>query len=99
LSEKPPHLPRSAIDQAGRLADELLDLLTNRNGFFAYGPALQVLPSNSTAMSWGLAEWNEPGQWKHDYQSFVDSRTLLRGRYFRQSVFDQEQQRPPYSGS
>jgi hypothetical protein len=72
LSDEQPHLPPSVTDQAGRLANDLLDLLRNRNGFFAFGPALHVFPANSTAMSWGLTEWNMPGLWKHEYQSFVD---------------------------
>jgi hypothetical protein len=70
------------IDQAGHLASELEELLFERNGFFAFGPALHVFPSASTDLSWGLVEWNMPGLWKHEYQHFVDP-----GLCFAEDVF------------
>lgn len=72
LSDATPHLSPAIIDQAGRFADELLQLLETRNGFFAFGPALHVFPSRSSGVSWGLAEWNMPTLWKHTYSAFVD---------------------------
>ena len=72
LSEAPPCLPPSCMAAAGPLAGELIELLTARNGFFAFGPALHVFPTASSDLSWGLVEWNMPGLWKQEYLSFVD---------------------------
>jgi hypothetical protein len=64
------------------LAGGLIDLLSARNGFFAYGPALHVFPSESTDLSWGLVDWNMPGLWKHEYLAFVDP-----GLCFAEDIF------------
>ena len=64
------------------MAGELIDLLRARNGFFAFGAALHVFPCESTDFSRGLVEWNEPGLWKHEYQSFVDP-----GLCFAEDIF------------
>jgi hypothetical protein len=68
--------------EAGPLASELLELLHARHGFYAFGPALHVLPCASTDLSWGIADWNMPGLWKHAYHSFVDP-----GLCFAEDVF------------
>jgi hypothetical protein len=77
-----PTLPPSLTSMAGPLATELMELLQGRNGFFAFGAALHVYPSQSTELSWGLVDWNMPGLWKHEYASFVDP-----GLCFAQDVF------------
>lgn len=82
LSASIPHLPASTLAEAGPLATELIDLLEARNGFFAFGPALHVFPSESTDLSWGLVDWNMPGLWKCEYLSFVDP-----GLCFAEDVF------------
>ena len=82
LSEAKPRLPPSIAAEAGSLAGELIDLLRARNGFFAFGAALHVFPCESTDFSRGLVEWNEPGLWKHEYQSFVDP-----GLCFAEDIF------------
>jgi hypothetical protein len=82
LSEAKPQLISSLLAEAGPLAGELADLLDARNGFFAYGPALHVLPTESTHLSWGLIDWNMPGLWKHEYASFIDP-----GLCFAEDVF------------
>jgi len=63
-------------------APELLELLNSRNGFYAFGHALHVFPSGSTDLSWGLVDWNMPGLWKHEYQSFIDP-----GLCFAEDIF------------
>jgi hypothetical protein len=64
------------------LAGELVELLTARNGFFAFGSALHVFPTQSSDLSWGLVEWNMPSLWKHEYLSFVDP-----GLCFAEDIF------------
>src|SRR5260370_41419468 len=70
------------ISAAGPLAAELIELLHARNGFYAFGPALHIFPSESTDLSWGLLDWNMPGLWKHEYADFVDP-----GLCFAEDVF------------
>jgi hypothetical protein len=51
---------------AGALAPALAAMLAERNGFYAFGPALHVL---STAE---LVAWNAPTLWKDAYAGFPD---------------------------
>jgi len=82
LCDAAPSLSALTLGEAGALAPELDELLRERNGFFAFGPALHVFPSASTELSWGLAEWNMPGLWKYEYQQFVDP-----GLCFAEDIF------------
>jgi hypothetical protein len=82
LSDANPGLPPATAAAAGPLAGELVDMLTARNGFFAFGPALHVFPCESSELSWGLVDWNMPGLWKHEYLSFVDP-----GLCFAEDIF------------
>jgi hypothetical protein len=82
LSDANPGLPPATAAAAGPLAGELIDMLTARNGFFAFGPALHVFPCESCELSWGLVDWNMPGLWKHEYLSFVDP-----GLCFAEDIF------------
>src|SRR4029077_18349747 len=65
-------LPPFVESAAGPLAGELQALLRVRNGFYAFSNALHVFPAVSSDLSWGLEDWNMPGLWKHEYESFVD---------------------------
>ena len=82
LCDAAPRLPPSLLAAAGPLAAELVELLQARNGFYAFGPALHILPSQSSDRSWGLVDWNMPGLWKHEYADFVDP-----GLCFAEDVF------------
>ena len=75
-------LPPFVESAAGPLAGELQALLQVRNGFYAFSNALHVFPSASSDLSWGLEDWNMPGLWKHEYETFVDP-----GLCFAQDVF------------
>jgi hypothetical protein len=82
LSAANASLSPSTQASAGSLAPDLLALLNARNGFFAFGPALHVFPTESSNLSWGLEDWNRSGLWKHAYASFVDP-----GLCFAEDVF------------
>ncbi len=82
LSNATPRLSPLTLAAAGPLAPELIELLHARNGFYAFGPALHIFPSESTDLSWGLLDWNMPGLWKHEYADFVDP-----GLCFAEDVF------------
>jgi hypothetical protein len=82
LSKAEAVLPPFVESAAGPLAGELQALLRVRNGFYAFSNALHVFPSVSSDLSWGLEDWNMPGLWKHEYESFVDP-----GLCFAQDTF------------
>src|SRR5215472_11112341 len=82
LSSAKPSLPASMMAEAGALARELIHLLEERNGFYAFGSALHVFPAESADLSWGLVDWNIPSLWKHEYLSFVDP-----GLCFAEDIF------------
>jgi hypothetical protein len=54
-------------------SEQLMELLTGRNGFFCFEGALRVFPSVTGDVSWGLFDWNSPGLWKCEYEGLADS--------------------------
>lgn len=71
LSESIPHLSGECSLLAGRLAPELLELLLMRNGFAAYGGALQVFPAGDSAKNIALEHWNSESLWRSEYGSLA----------------------------
>ena len=61
---------------APKIEAELRELLTAKNGFYAFEQALHVLPSQSMGESNGLDSWNTPGLWISNYGG------LAEGCYF-----------------
>lgn len=72
LCEQKPELSVRLHSLAGTLADELLRMLYQRNGFYALESALHVFPSYSCQEEVGLEEWNENTLWRNDYKGLVD---------------------------
>lgn len=52
---------------AGERFGEISDLLSRKNGFFAFESALRVFPSESSAASVGLSDWNSDTGWRTSY--------------------------------
>lgn len=71
LNHSKPSLPVEVEDIAGSLKSELLDMLSQRNGFYALENALHVYPSQSTAYEIGLREWNENALWRDSYKDLI----------------------------
>lgn len=57
---------------AGALAEQLLDMLRRRNGFYALESALHVFSTHSSENGIGICEWNESGLWRSDYKGLAD---------------------------
>jgi len=72
LTEQEPVLPGQLSTLAGSLADGLLEMLRQRNGFYALEGALHVFPSHSSQQEIGLVDWNENILWRNDYQGLAD---------------------------
>lgn len=72
LNDGKPHLPPNLEEQAGPLAAELVGLLHQKNGFYAFESALHVFPAQSTQREMGLDRWNAPGGWRSAYNGMAD---------------------------
>lgn len=72
LSDRDPVLSDSLRGLAGALADDLLSMLREKNGFYAMESALHVFPSHSKQQNIGLDEWNDPGTWRNQYKGMAD---------------------------
>jgi hypothetical protein len=57
---------------AGEREAELSELLTLRNGFFAFESALRVFPSGSAVAGRSLEEWNAGPAWRDAYGGSAD---------------------------
>jgi hypothetical protein len=53
-------------------ATELEELLSVKNGFYAFDSALLVRPLSCAGAPLGISEWNEPELWKYEYGSSLD---------------------------
>lgn len=72
LSEHEPELTGRLRGLAGSLADDLLRMLHQRNGFYALEGALHVFPAHSSQEEIGLDDWNEDTLWRNDYKGSAD---------------------------
>ena len=70
------------VDRFGVLGKELAELLSVRNGFYAFESALLIRPLRNQGTPSGLLEWNDPGSWKGQY---MDSMTDIL--FFAEDVF------------
>src|SRR5580692_6635587 len=61
---------RRVLGEAYALLD---DLLTARNGFYAFHRALHVFPLFGNAGEIGLVDWNAPTLWRNDYPDMAPS--------------------------
>jgi len=69
-----------------RLQSQLLELLSLRNGFFAFEAALRVFPAGPTLYGYALDEWNAPDLWRAHYNGLADgafffAEDLFGGQY------------------
>ena len=71
LNSVAPSLSLELTGQAGVLADELLEMLSTRNGFYALESALHIFPSHSTESDIGLDEWNSESLWRSEYKEML----------------------------
>lgn len=72
LSDHEPVLTEQLRGLAGSLADGLLSMLCERNGFYALESALHVFPSHSGQQEIGLDKWNENALWRAEYRGMAD---------------------------
>lgn len=73
LSLEAPLMAETQLRQAGFLAEELLQLLAEKNGFYAFESALHVFPARSSGAERGLHEWNAPELWISKFAGLADN--------------------------
>jgi hypothetical protein len=71
LSGRAPRLSEECAALAGPLADDLLALLSVKNGFYAFESALLVFPADPEHDR-GLERWNSRDVWRDEYGSLAD---------------------------
>lgn len=67
----------------GQRGSELLAVLEERNGFFAFESALLVRPSGLSKRVRSLESWNAPGLWRDSYEGTP----LQAGFFFAEDAF------------
>lgn len=72
LSERKPEISGQSHRLAGALADQLLGMLFQCNGFYALENALHVFPTHSSRQEIGLCDWNENALWRSAYKGLAD---------------------------
>lgn len=72
LSEYEPEISGELRTLAGSLADDLLRMLCQRNGFYALESALHVFPARSSQQEIGLDDWNDNALWRDAYKELAD---------------------------
>jgi len=72
LCDHAPALKGKLVTMAGALGNDLLQLLTERNGFYCFESALHVFPSGCAASVMSIERWNSTDLWRKDYASAVE---------------------------
>lgn len=72
LSDASPQLAGECLLLAGELGKELLDLLWERNGFYAFESALHVFPADESRRLVGISQWNAQTLWRAEYDGLAD---------------------------
>ena len=67
LCNSEPRLPVSLVRMAGTGSDELLELLVERNGFYAFESALHIFPSNCSDSLMDIETWNTNTLWRDEF--------------------------------
>lgn len=63
---------RELFPDAPASADALGELLSRKNGFYAFESALLVRPLTHCGAPLGISEWNAPALWKYEYGGALD---------------------------
>jgi hypothetical protein len=60
------------FESHGQLAEELRNLLRQRNGLYAFESALHVFPAAPFEHEMTLGRWNSFGLWRHEYGALTE---------------------------
>jgi hypothetical protein len=83
IVDAPPVLGQKLTKLLGQRHDELLALLRERNGFYAFESALHVFPATTKTGVMDLEQWNSDELWRNKY----DKAMVARCVFFAEDVF------------
>lgn len=72
ISDDIPELSKEIRLLAGSLANDLLKMLCQHNGFYALNKALHVFSANSSKNEFGIHDWNREGLWRNEYKELAE---------------------------
>ncbi len=67
LGKQPVTINLPEFGDFGQLGDQLLALLSKKNGFYAFESALNFVPATSYEKEMTLSRWNSFCLWRHEY--------------------------------
>lgn len=71
LCDNAPQIPERLLNELGLLGEQLIELLKNKNGFYAFENALHVLPAGCKDSCMSIEEWNDDSSWRKEYGDLV----------------------------
>lgn len=71
LCDDAPQVPERLLSLSGILGEQLIELLKNKNGFYAFESALHVLPAGCKDSCINIEEWNDDSSWRKEYGDLV----------------------------
>ena len=82
LSSASPTIDPNLLALAGGMGVDLLELLSQKNGFYAFESALHVFSTRSDPPEIGINEWNAPELWINEYRGMAGS-----ALFFAEDIF------------
>jgi hypothetical protein len=71
LSSASPKIDPGLLAPTGRAGGDLVELLGEKNGFYAFESALHVFSTHSNGSEIGLTDWNAPELWINEYRGMA----------------------------
>lgn len=82
LSSDVPRQDENSLDTVDEKVGDLVALLGEKNGFYAFESALHVFPYRSFDVEMGLLEWNASGLWVNEYRGMASEAV-----FFAEDIF------------
>jgi hypothetical protein len=72
IARQPRDIDREVMMSYGPLGEQLLSLLAEKNGFYAFEGALHVFPASDESIPQNLLDWNQDRSWRSHYGGLTD---------------------------
>lgn len=72
LGRQPAVMDLVEFGECGQFKEQLMAVLCQRNGFYAFESALHVFPAATCEKEMTLSRWNSFGLWRHEYGSLAE---------------------------
>lgn len=67
LCDAEPKISEGLLSQSGVLGNQLIEMLQNKNGYYAFESALHVFPAGCKSTGIDIEEWNSSNSWRKEY--------------------------------